>query len=98
MVGPVEPDHLKGKGLRPIIGRIPEGDGQIDLPKWYGLLSRHDAVERRLGRPDALLVDAHGVERFSVHDVEAAACIHQHLGEPLRADDRVDHERVSSRL
>ena len=33
MVGFVEPDHLKCKGLHPIIGRIPEGDGQIDLPK-----------------------------------------------------------------
>ena len=27
VVGSVEPDHLKGKGLRPIIGWIPEGDG-----------------------------------------------------------------------
>ena len=27
VVGPVEPDHLEGKGLHPIIGRIPEGDG-----------------------------------------------------------------------
>ena len=39
VVGSVEPDHLEGKGLHPIIGRIPEGDGQIDLPKWYDLLS-----------------------------------------------------------
>ena len=27
VVGPVKPDHLEGKGLRPIIGRIPKGDG-----------------------------------------------------------------------
>ena len=53
MVGPVEPDHLEGKGLRPIIGWIPEGDGQIDLSKWNDLLSRHDAVERCPGRSDA---------------------------------------------
>ena len=50
VVGPMEPDHLEGKGLHPIIGRIPEGDGQIYLPKWHGLIFRHDAVERRLGR------------------------------------------------
>ena len=98
MVGPMEPDHLKGKGLRPIIDWILEGDRKIDLPKWHNLLSRHDAVERRLGRPDALLVDAHGVERFSVHDVEAATSIHQHLGELLCADDQVDHEWISSWL
>ena len=98
VVGSVEPDHLKGKGLHLVIGWIPEGDGQIHLPKWYGLLSWHDAVERRPDRPDARSVDAHGIERFSVHDVEAAASIHQHLGEPLYAKDRVDYERVSSQL
>ena len=27
MVGPIEPNHLKDKGLRPIIGWIPKGDG-----------------------------------------------------------------------
>ena len=98
MVGSVEPNHLKGKGLHPVIGRIPKGDGQIDLPKWHGLFSYHNAVESCLGRPDACSVDAHGVERFSIHDVEGAASVHQHLGEPLCADDRVDHERVPSQL
>ena len=94
----MEPDHLKGEGLHPIIGWIPKGDGQINLPKWHDLLSRYDVVERRLGRLDAHSVDAHGVERFSIHDVEVAASIHQHLGEPLHADDGVDHERISSQL
>ena len=98
VVGSVELDHLEGKGLPPVIGWIPKGDGQIDLPKWHGLLSRHDAMERRSGRSDVRLVDAHGVERFSVHDVEATASIHQYLGEPLRANDRFNHERVPSRV
>jgi len=48
--------------------------------------------------PDARSVDAHGSDHFSVHDVEAAACIHQYLSEPLCADDQVDHEQISSRL
>ena len=87
MVGHVEPNHLEGKGLYPIIGQIPKGDGQINLPKWHGLLSRPDAMEKHLGWLDARSVDAHGIERFSIHDVEAAASIHQHLGEPLHADD-----------
>ena len=47
MEGPMEPDHLEGKGLRPVIGQIPKGDEQIDLPEWHGLLFRHDVVERR---------------------------------------------------
>ena len=58
MVGSVEPDHLEGKGLCPIIGWILEGDGQIDLPKWHDLLSRHDAVETRSGLLDMRSVDA----------------------------------------
>ena len=98
MVGFMEPDHLEGKGLRPISSWIPKGNRQIDLPKWHGLLSRHDVVERRSSRLDARSVDAHGIECFVVHDVEAAASIHQYLGEPLHADDWVDHEQVSSWL
>ena len=27
-----EPNHLKGEGLDPVVGLIPESDGQIDLP------------------------------------------------------------------
>ena len=69
----MEPDHLEGKRLHPVIGQIPEGDGQIDLPKWHGLLSRQDAMERCFGRSDARSIDAHGVECLCVHDVEAAA-------------------------
>ena len=98
MVGSMEPNNLKGKGIRSIIGWIPKGDGQIDLPKWHGLLSWHDAMERRPSQPDIGSVDAHGVKLFNVHDVEAAVSIHQHLGEPLHADDQVDHERVPSWL
>ena len=94
----MEPHHFEGEGLHPIVGWTPEGDGQIDLPKWHDLLSRHDVIERCSGRPDACSVDAHSVECLGVHDVEAAASIHQYLAEPLRANDRVDHERISSRL
>ena len=40
--------------------------------------------------------DAHGVEGVNVEDVEAAASIHQHLGEALLADDGVNDEQVAS--
>ena len=76
MVGFMEPNHLEGEGLYPVVGWVPKGDRQIDLPKWHGLLSRNDAVEGRSGRLDTRSVDAHGVERLGVHDVEAAASVH----------------------
>jgi hypothetical protein len=31
MVGSMESDHLVGEVLRPIVGRSPEGDRQVDL-------------------------------------------------------------------
>ena len=34
--GSGEPNHLEGEGFSPIIELIPEGNGQIDLPKWHG--------------------------------------------------------------
>ena len=52
-------------------------------------------MERHFSRSDVRSVDAHGVECFSVHDVEFVASIHQYIREPLRADDRVDHEQIS---
>ena len=55
-------------------------------------------MERRSGQSDAGSPDAHGVERLGVHDIEAATSVHQYFGEPLHADDRVDHERISPRL
>ena len=64
MVGSMEPDHLEGKGLRPIIGWIPEGDRQIDLPVTFGdptnyrtetltfeVVAFHGTYHAILGRP-----------------------------------------------
>ena len=98
MEGSEEPNHLQGEGFSPIIELISEGNGQIDLLEWHGLLPRHDAMERCSGWVEVCLVDAHLVERLGVHDVEAAASIHQYFGESLRADDWVNHKRISSRV
>jgi hypothetical protein len=42
--------------------------------------------------------DPHGIKGLSVHDVEAAASIHQYLGEPCVADDGVNDKRISAQL
>ena len=41
--------------------------------------------------------DAHGIGGVDVENVEAAASVHQHLGEALLVDDGVDDERVVTR-
>ena len=51
-------------------------------------------MKRCSGWAEVCLVDAHLVERLGVHDVEAAASIHQYFGESLWADDRVDDKRI----
>ena len=93
-----ESHHVKGEGLSLVIGPIPKSDGQIDLPKWYGLFARHDAMERRSDGAEVHLVDTHLVKRSGVHDVEAAAPVHQYFRVSLWADDRVDNKRVPSRV
>ena len=53
-------------------------------------------MERRSDWAEVRSVDAHYIERLCVHDVEAAASVHQNFGEVLWADDWVDHKRIPS--
>ena len=46
-------------------------------------------MELRLG-------DEHGIEGVDIENVEAAASIHQHLGEVLLVNDGVDDEWVAT--
>jgi hypothetical protein len=87
-------DHFKGESLLHKVGRIPKGDGQIDLPTGLGLLPRYDAVEGHPGRQDACPTDPYGIERLNVHDVEATAPIHQHLAKVLWADEWIDDKQI----
>ena len=45
-------------------------------------------------RAELRLGDAHGVEGVDIENVEAAASVHQHLGEALLVGDGVNDERV----
>ena len=73
---------------------VTKRDGQVDLPKWVRLRSWDHTVEGRARRAELRLGDAHGIEGVDVEDIEAAASVHQHLGEALLADNGVDDERV----
>ena len=93
-----EPHYVEGEGLSSVIGPIPKSDGQVDMPQWHGLPSRHDAMELCSDGTEVCSVDAHFVERFGVHDVEATAPIHQYFGEPLWTDDRINDKWVPSQV
>ena len=53
-------------------------------------------MERRSDWAEVCPVDAHLIERFCIHDVEAVASIHQYFHESLLANNRVDYKRISS--
>jgi hypothetical protein len=73
-----------------------EADGHIELSKGLDALPGDDPVKGRCTGPDRGQIDLQEPEGLGVDDVEAAASVHQDLGEPDIADDGVDNERVLS--
>ena len=51
-------------------------------------------MEWRLAGAELVQFDPHELQGVGVHDVEAAASVHERLGEASVADDGVDNERV----
>jgi hypothetical protein len=96
VVGPSEPDHLEREGFPAEVGGSPKIDGQIELPKGQDALSGDDPVKGRHTGPDRGQIDLQEPEGLGVDDVEAAASVHENLGEPSVANDRIDNERVPS--
>jgi hypothetical protein len=97
VVGSSEPDHLEREGFPSEVGGSPKADGQIELSKGLDAFPGNDPVKRRRACPDRGQIDPQEPEGFSVDDVEAAASVHEDLGEPDVADDGVDNERIFPR-
>jgi hypothetical protein len=66
------------------------------LPKGLDTFPRDDPVKRCRAGLDRGQIDLQEPEGLGVDDVEAAASIHEDLGEPDVADDGIDNERVLS--
>jgi hypothetical protein len=66
------------------------------LSKGLDALAGDDPMKGRRTGPYRGQIDLQEPEGLSVDDVEAAASVHEDLGEPVVADDRVDNERVLS--
>jgi hypothetical protein len=66
------------------------------LSKGLDALPGDDPVKGRRTGPDRGQIDFQEPEGLSIDDVEAAASVHEELGEPGVADDEVDDERVLS--
>jgi hypothetical protein len=96
VVGSSEPDHLEREGFSAEVGGSSEADGQIKLSKGLDALPGDDPVKGRYTGPDRGQIDLQEPEGLGLDDVEAAASVHEDLGEPDVADDGVDNERVLS--
>jgi hypothetical protein len=96
VVSSSEPDHLKREGFLSKVGGSSEADGQIELSKGQDALPGDDPVKGRHTGPDRGQIDLQEPEGLGVDDVEAAASVHEDLGEPGVADDGVNNEQVLS--
>src|SRR6185295_3962148 len=98
MVGSSKPHHLKSEYLLAEVSCRAEADRQIDLAEGLDSLPRRNAMEWRLAGAKLVQSDSHELQGGGVHDVEAAASVHEHLGEAGVADDGVDNERIPSQM
>jgi hypothetical protein len=96
VVGSSEPDHHEREGFLSEVGGSPEADGQIELSKGLDALPGDDPMKKRRTGPDRGQIDFQEPEGLGVDDVEAAASVHEDLGEPDVVDNGVDDERVLS--
>jgi hypothetical protein len=96
VVGSSKPDHLEREGFSAEVGGNSEADRQIELSKGLDALPGNDPVKGRHTGPDRGQINFQEPEGLGVDDVEAAASVHEDLGEPGVADDGVDDERVLS--
>jgi hypothetical protein len=97
VVGSSEPDHLEREGLPSEVGGCSEADGKVELSEGLDALPGDEPVERHIACPDRGQINTQEPKGLGVDDVEAAASVHEDLGEPDVADDGVDNERVFPR-
>ena len=94
MVGSSKPHHLKGEYLLAEVGCSAEPYRQIDLAEGLDSLPRRNAMEWRLAGAKLVQSDPHELQGMGIHDIEAAASVHEHLEEASVADDGIDNKRV----
>ena len=97
VVGSSEPDHLERQGLPSEVGGCSKADGKVELSEGLDALPGNDPMKGRSACPDGGQIDTQELEGLGVDDVEAAASVHEDLGEPDVADDGVDNERIIPR-
>ena len=89
--------YLKREGFGVEVGFAAKRNRQVNVADRVCLHARQDAIEGEEGFPQAASWDSHGFQGVDVEDVEAAASVHQYLGQAHVANDGVDDERIAPR-
>jgi hypothetical protein len=97
VVRPREVDHLKCERLSAVVAHVSECDRQSDPSEGDRLLARDHSVEWMWAALELVLGKPHPLKGVEVHEVEAAAPIHEGFGEPGRPNQRVDFPPPSNR-
>jgi hypothetical protein len=98
MVRAPEPHHLEAECFLAEVVWCAEPDQQVDLPEGLDALARRDAIEQRRAGSQLVQPNPQQAQGVRIEDVEAAAPIHQHFGEPGVPDDQVENQWVLARI
>jgi hypothetical protein len=92
VIRPREVDHLKREIFGVVVARVSEGDRQGDPPEGDGLLAQDHSIEWVWTDLELIPGKSQSIKGVEVHEVEAAAPIHEGFGEPGRPDQRINYE------
>jgi hypothetical protein len=98
MVRPGEVDYHKCERLSAVVAHNSKGDRQGDPPKRDGLFAWDHSVERVWATLELLTSKPLPLRGVKVHEVEAAAPVHEGLSELGHPDLWVDNEGKPPRL
>jgi hypothetical protein len=87
-----EVDYLECEHLGAVVARVSEGGRHGDPPKRDILFARNHSIDRVWAALELVTGKPQPLKGVEVHEVEAAASIHEGLSEPGRPDQRVNNE------
>jgi hypothetical protein len=98
MICSTESDHFESESFLSKVGGSAKIDRQVDPSDGFCSLSWHDSMEAPDTGLEARPRDPQEVEGLGIDDVEAAAAIHEHLGEACVGDNGIDNKWVDPRI
>jgi hypothetical protein len=94
----MESDHLESESFLSKVGGSDKIDRQVDPADGFCSLSWHDSMEAPDARLEARPRNPQEVKGLGIDDIEAAATIHEHLGEACVGDNGIDNKRLDPRI